>query len=1044
MLNSAPFQIYNASAGSGKTFTLVKNYLSILLSNNQQDTFKQILAITFTNKAVNEMKGRVLSNLHEFSEERILEEPSDIFSVLAEELNISPEVLHQRAKKVLTRILHNYAFFDIVTIDKFNHRLIRTFSFDLKLPTNFEVSLDEDALLSEAVNNVIYQAGENKLLTKTLIDFALEKTDDDRSWDIARDLNKIAKLLPKEEYALHIQQLENKSLDDFKALGKQLKTMITELDAEIQKSAEDLLDLFVKKGLERLDFKSGWLYDRLVSISNKKYTHSWESGWFLKIESDPLYTDSLLKKKPAQASIIDELQSRISFDFIKIKESIFQLNFLNNFYKNLVPLSLLSTINIELNKLKKDRNLLLISEFNRLISSAIANQPAPFIYERIGEKYKYYFIDEFQDTSTMQWNNMHPLISNALEAELPSGKTGSLMIVGDAKQAIYRWRGGKAEQFIDLYNEKNPFQALLNVENLPKNYRSFNEIVGFNNSFFNHIAQFLNNPTYQELFAKYSKQELNNKPGGYIDLTFIDPKDNKQSEEDLYCYETYQNIVKSVGRGFKYGDICIITRSRKNGVSIANYLVEREIPIISSETLLLKNDKKVAFLCDLLAHFNQPADAEIHLKILEFLAERNKIENRHAYFSEGIHHLNDVFSAENFNANYFLQLPLYNAIEYAINAFNLVDEDEAYLQFFLDEIMAFSQNNNNSISSFISYWEQKKDKLSIVAPSSSDAVQIMTIHKSKGLEFPVVIYPYADTDIYYEREFNMWFPVAKELFGIDYALFSSKSVLENINQTGKQFIDEHKEQQELDNINLLYVTLTRAVEQLFIICKKDITAKGVENTKTFAGMFINYLKARQLWSDSQHHYTIGNPEKKPTKKKEQKIITTNIPFISNSSFGNTFELVTKSGSLWDTKQKEAIDKGNVYHYLLSKIFYADDVLPVIEEAVSNGVIPKEATATYTQYLENLTQHDALKKYFSTEYTIYNEREIITADGAFIRPDRFVVKNNQLTIIDYKTGSPSEDYIHQINNYAENLATIGYTIEEKLLVFINENIQIIKA
>lgn len=1042
MLNSAPFQIYNASAGSGKTFTLVKKYLNILLGSKNLHAFKQVLAITFTNKAVNEMKERVLTSLHAFSEESILNNPTPLFTIIAEELSISHEELHLRAKRVLTKILHNYAFFDIVTIDKFNHRLLRTFAFDLKLPTNFEVSLDEKTLINEAVDNLIYQAGEDKILTEILIDFALEKTDNDKSWDVARDLKEIAKLLSKEEYIEHIKLLEDKSLEDFKNLGKQLKEMINQQEEDITTIATSLLETFTKKGLEITDFTGKYLPGFLQKIVSKSYTSiKFNAKWQEKIATDPLYPKRV---NLGTATTIDNLQPRIAEDFQNIKTGFFRLEFLNNFYKNLVPLSLLSAISAELIKIKEERNLLLISEFNRVISSAIANQPAPFIYERIGEKYKHYFIDEFQDTSTMQWQNIQPLVSNALEAELPSGKTGSLMIVGDAKQAIYRWRGGKAEQFIDLYNEENPFHADKEVTSLPTNYRSYDEIVKFNNQFFQHISQFLNNDTYKDLFEKHSFQKQNNKPGGYVNFNFIDPKENKESEDNLYCIATLDAIKDALDKGFTYNDISILTRSKAQGTTIADYLSENDIPIISSESLLLKNDKKIAFLIDLITYFNQPEDKEIHLNILRFLAEKNKVEELHSFYEKYISNLELVFEEQDFKPNYFLQLPFYNAVEYAINTFNLAEESEAYLQFFLDEILAFSQNNNDSLSSFLAFWELKKDALSIVAPQSSDAVQLMTIHKSKGLEFSVVIYPFADTSIYNDRDFKMWFPVEKDLFGVDYALFSKKSAIENINETGKALVSDYDQKQELDQLNILYVALTRAVEQLYIICKRDISAGGVENVKTFAGIFINFLKSEDLWKDTQDNYSLGNHQRSSEGKSKNTELSQTIPFISNSSFGSSFELITKSGSLWDTKQKTAIDKGNIYHYLLSKIFYKEDIQITVDEAVANGLIEKEESSTFKQYLTDLTEESRLEKYYTRAYKIYNEREIITSEGTFLRPDRFVEKENKVTIIDYKTGGFSDKYKNQINGYANALAQVGYEVEEKLLVFINDNIEIIKV
>ncbi|MCX2678937.1 UvrD-helicase domain-containing protein [Galbibacter sp. EGI 63066] len=1039
MLNPAPFQIFNASAGSGKTYTLVKRYLSILLASSHPDTFKQVLAITFTNKAVNEMKERVIGRLNDFSQSQILDQPTQLFSDIAKQLNIPHTELHHRAKKVLARILHNYAFFDIVTIDKFNHRLLRTFAFDLKLPTNFEVSLDEEILIDEAVDNLIYQAGDNKLLTETLINFALEKTDDDKSWDIARDLKEIAKLLSKEDYIEHIKSLSDKKPEDFKALGKSLKKLTSAQEKELVGIATHSLELITENGLDYSDFSRKSLPNFLQKIVSKDFDVKFTYSWQQKIETDPLYNKSTPENV---TSVIDKLQPQLASDFLQIKKGVGRRDFLQDFYKNLVPLSLLNSINSELQKIKKERNLLLISEFNRHISSAIANQPAPFIYERIGEKYRHYFIDEFQDTSTMQWENIQPLVSNALETQNQAGKTGSLLIVGDAKQAIYRWRGGKVEQFIGLYNEGNPFQVEKKVTSLPKNFRSFDEIVNFNNRFFNYTSTYLNNTTYRDLFEKNSHQETNDKPGGYIDFTFVD--ENSKEEADLaYCERTFSIVEEVIQNGFEYQDICVLTRTKNQGSTIADYLSEQGIPIISSESLLLKNDKKVDFIIQLISYFNQPDDLNCQFNMLRFLSERKQIEDQHHYFQTHLQQFSKVFDEEGFDINTFLQLPFYNAVEYAINAFGLAEGPEAYLQFFLDEILNFTQNHDGSLNSFLGYWEQKKEKLSIVAPAMSDAVKIMTIHKSKGLEFPVLIYPYANTDIYREKNFNLWFPVNKEDFGLEYALLSKKSVVENFNETGKALIEEYDQKMELDQFNLLYVALTRAVEQLYLVCKKDINAKGVENTKTFAGFFINYLKAQNLWQDGELHYKIGNPKRQSIQEKENTYTSEDIPFITNTSFGNSFTLITKAGSLWDTKQQKAIEKGNIYHHLLSKIYHKRDLEPTVTEAVENGLISEEEKPEIAEFLLKLINHPDLSDYFTESHTIYNEREIITKEGISLRPDRFMVKNGSAALIDYKTGAFIEKYRMQLDQYAGALHQIGYQVTEKLLVFINDDIEVKK-
>lgn len=1046
-MKPAFFQIYNASAGSGKTYNLVKNYLSILLRTNHLDSYRQILAITFTNKAVNEMKERVLKNLNAFSKEDILDQPSSLFQDLQDELKLDALELHRRSIKILNRILYNYAFFDILTIDKFNHRLIRTFAFDLKLSTNFEVSLDEKALLSEAVDNLIFRAGSDKALTRVLVDFALSKADQDKSWDISRDLREISELLSKEDHAAYIKLLEDKPLQFFSDLGRQLLQQINTLEIKITDLAQAMLDLIESKGIEESDFNRGFLYKRLTAIRAGKFEHNWEVIWFKNIASQPLYAKGLVKKSADKATLLDDMQSQIAHEFQQIKDGILTMVYLKNFHKNLTPLSLLNAINTELNLIKEERNILLISEFNKLISTTIADQPAPFIYERIGEKYKHYFIDEFQDTSILQWENLKPLVSNALETELPSGNTGSILIVGDAKQAIYRWRGGKAEQFIDLYNQEveSPFHTAKTIENLPKNYRSYDQIINFNNGFFRFISQHLNNPTYKALFEEHSAQETNDKKGGHISFNFIDHNENNDSEDDLYQVKTVEIIKQLKAQNFDYGDICIITRTNSNGLLLADYLTQQGVPIISSESLLLKNNRKIFFLIHLLRHIIHPGDREINYQILVYLAEKQQSEDIHPFIQNNLSDLSSVFKSYEFKEETFLELPLFTAVEYAIIQFNLAASSDAYLQFFLDEVLSFTQNNNGSLSNFLTYWDQNEERLSLAAPENSNAVRILSIHKSKGLEFPVVIFPYANTDTHSLRNYKKWLPVDEQTYGIPFALFDSAPAIESYNEVGAELIAQDKEILMLDNYNLLYVTLTRAVEQLHVICKRDITTKEEVNTKTFAGLFISYLQDIGRWNDSESAITIGDPKRVHTTQKETSIINVEqIPFHSKMSWNDTFEIVTRAGSLWGTELQKAIDRGNLYHFLLSKIIYKEDVEQTVTSAINNGLLSQNDKEQVVAYLLELVHNPRLAEFFSDDYKVYIERDLYTQEGIVLRPDRFMVRGNTAHIIDYKTGSHSQNHRIQIETYANALCQVGYEIERKLIVYINDEIKILET
>ncbi|MEX0291099.1 MAG: UvrD-helicase domain-containing protein, partial [Flavobacteriaceae bacterium] len=507
----------------------MKAYLKIILSPGFNNNFRQLLAITFTNKAVNEMKERILESLHNFSQIRDVKNGGTLFKELSQELNLKPEELQLRAQKTLKHLLHNYAFFDISTIDKFTHRLIRTFAKDLKLPQNFEVVLDTDLLLDEAINQLISKAGGNKQLTQVLIDFALEKIDDSKSWDIAFDLNKIGRLLFNETHETHIKELQSRKLEDFIELKKDLLTKSLELESQAVTLANSVLQYISECGLEYADFPRETLPNHFKKIAQRIFNPT--NLYNNKLE-ESLINGKILKSGMVLPS--EEIATSLLENYLSLKKIIYHIAFLKNAYANSVPLTILNGIQQELKNLQDERAQLPISNFNRIISNEIKNQPAPYIYERLGEKYRHYFIDEFQDTSELQWNNLIPLISNALEGTDEYGKLGSLFLVGDAKQAIYRWRGGRAEQFLNLISLKEQtFVIPPHVEDLPTNYRSKKEIVAFNNNFFTSCSAFLHNPVYHELFNKGNRQNSEASDRGYVQLSFLESTETA-GLDDLY------------------------------------------------------------------------------------------------------------------------------------------------------------------------------------------------------------------------------------------------------------------------------------------------------------------------------------------------------------------------------------------------------------------------------------------------------------------------------------------------------------------------------
>ncbi|MDO6761124.1 UvrD-helicase domain-containing protein [Tamlana sp. 2_MG-2023] len=1041
MQPTAPFTIYNASAGSGKTYTLVKEYLKILFEAPYKDQFKRILAITFTNKAVAEMKERIIETLKRFANPEVLTSNDSMFLSICEELKIEPEDLHKKSEALLNNIIHNYAAFDISTIDGFTHKLIRTFAHDLKLPLNFEVELDQDALLYEAVDSLITKAGTDAELTKILVDFALEKADDDKSWDVSFDFNKIAKLLTNENDIPFIEKLKDKSLEDFKLLKTQLKKEISTSENKISNLAQQVLDLIENSGLETSNFTRSTLPNHFKKAKALNFDRLYDNKLEENItERKGIYTKTLDDKLK---DLIDSILPELELKYKAIKAKVFHLKFLKAFYRNITPLSVLNAINTELTELKEAQNKMLISEFNAIISTEIKEQPTPFIYERIGEKFKHYFIDEFQDTSVMQWENLIPLLGNSL-----STLGGTTMLVGDAKQAIYRWRGGKAEQFIGIFNNENPFHIDKQVENLPSNFRSFKEVVTFNNGLFQFLSHHVfNHADYQSLY-KNAAQNVTQEKEGYVELSFLEIE-KEDVRDELFPEVTLEKIKNCLENGFKLKEICVLVRKKKEGVAVANYLSQHNIPIISSETLLINNAPEVGFINNLLALLIQPKNNEIKIKVLNFLTDHFQIENKHAFF---INHINlpisDLFkSFETFNIyisnTSLLQLPLYDLAETLVRTFNLVKNSNAYVQFFLDIIHDFSQKKGSDISGFLEYFDKKKESLSIISPKGQDAVQIMTIHKSKGLEFPVVIFPYADLDIYREIEPKEWFKIDEEKYnGLSHTLLNYNKDFEHFGDEGLNIFNRHQSEQELDNINLLYVALTRAVEQLYVISTKDISTKGEVNSKKYSGLLINYLQHLGMWQDSELIYPFGNQQKTSEAASEIRDTEFQQEFISTAKEDHNIKVVTKSGFLWDTNQQEAIEKGNLIHDIMALISTEQDVDAVISDYLKSAIINPEQARFLKDTVFRIVSHPDLKQYYSEIHTIYNERDIITKEGLVYRPDRVVINDkNEAVIIDYKTGAEDKKHAQQLQLYQDVLEDMKITVKKKILIYTDYDITV---
>ena len=737
--------------------------------------------------------------------------------------------------------------------------------------------------------------------------------------------------------------------------------------------------------------------------------------------------------------IIDELAPNFIVSFQQTKSLVFQLLLIENILKNITPLSVINLVNHEIETIKEEKNIFPISEFNSLINKEIKNQPAPFIYERLGEKYRHFFIDEFQDTSKLQWQNLIPLIDNALSQNFQE-TSGSLLLVGDAKQSIYRWRGGLPEQFMDLYGETNPFSSEKKVFPLDTNYRSCDEIIKFNNEFFTFVASFFSSKEHENLYQKSNDQNLNDKIGGYVKFEFIE-KQNKAEKEETYSKLVFEAILDVKSKGFSESDICILTRRRAEGIALGAFLMEHGVPVISSETLLLQSSVLVQMLVFALQVCLYPTNDEAKINLLDLLHDHLQIEDeKHTFFNRFLN-----ISEAKFNQNLkeygidfafaeMRSVSLYEAFEYCIEKFKIAAHADAYLFGFMDLIYEFGQQPQADKISFLEYWEAKKEKASIASSEGTNAVKLMTIHKAKGLEFPVVIFPFADINLYDARNDKLWYDLETEDFNFGEAQINYKAEIANYGKLGEKMYAEHRSQLELDNINLLYVTLTRAVEKLFVFA--EMPSEPKETPTNYNQLFLEFLKQKGRWNSAATIYDFGNDSVKISK--EKKAISETVPhYFANNPKTHGLKIVASEALYFEEETEQAISAGNLFHETMAQIVTKDDAEKVLSEMEERSIIPKEEFEILRQTVYKIVQHSELKALFDGSDKVFNERDIITKDGLVLRPDRINIDSrNMSVIVDYKTGIPKMFHNNQVMDYAQALQDMGFGVLEKILIYTN--------
>jgi ATP-dependent exoDNAse (exonuclease V) beta subunit len=702
--------------------------------------------------------------------------------------------------------------------------------------------------------------------------------------------------------------------------------------------------------------------------------------------------------------------------------------------KGWVPLTLLSNVSSVIDKIQAEKNKILISTFsNRILEQLSINPNHNIIFEKLGNKYHNFFIDEFQDTSKSQWAILRALIQDCLQNIGEKNNTGTLTLVGDSKQSIYRWRGAKPEQFVEIQNSKDLFFLKPKVRYLKTNHRSQKGVIDFNNFFYPKLIDHLEHIQTKKVYIKKNlKQNIKKKTGGYTQVEFL--KCNKNEDiVTVHLNKIIEKIKISMKSGYDYRDIAVLVRKNDEARDISVKFQEEAIPHFVSDALLLKDSTQVKFLINLIELFLNPDVLSLkiqHLKLLyRFL---NKVEEIHDFFSSNLNKpVNQVLKENriNFNLDDFNNYSFFTSMEKACFDFPWIDLNDAFVISFLNKILELE--NSEQISNphdFLKFWKINQAKWSVPLNDEMNGVKITTVHKAKGLEFPVVIMPFSDRLIYNQKGEKVWFDTSEFLTNdLGYARINLTKKISKLGDYWNGIYEKIMSDQETDSWNFFYVATTRAVSQLFII-----TSNKNENSYSYSRVLKNILKSKKSSKNGIFEWG-GIKNKKRIKITKVKIATEELIYdIKKNDFKEKLFYPNKKN------KKESRKRGDLIHEMLSHIYYMEDIRRVVSKYFLRQKIDKNEKEYFIEIFKKINLHPVLKKYFSKSYVSMNEKDILLPNKNILRPDRISYDDKTCAIIDYKTGSKKEKDNLQVIEYMKNMREILKKETFGFIVYIREN------
>jgi ATP-dependent helicase/nuclease subunit A len=1063
-------KIYRASAGSGKTFRLTRDYIHLLFDADKPNHHRHILAVTFTNKATEEMKSRILKELHLLA----TGQESPYRDELIEKKKLSAETINLHAGKILINILHDYAAFSISTIDRFFQQVIRAFARDIGVHGGYALELNTGEVLDQSVDNLFFDLSEkeNKQLLEWLTTYAEERIENAENWNTRSSIMSLGLEIFKESFQ-HKAAETNQKLHDREFLSefrKKLHFMVDDFTKNAKKIADEALQIIQNHGLQTADFKGG----SRSGIKNLEKISAGEmelKNSFLKMVGDVegCYTKSAPQHiiEAINEAFQGGLDSRMQELVAHFDENLPFYNSALIVRKHLNTLGIMSDLAMQIRKLTTEQNIMLISDSNLLLNKIIDDSDAPFIYEKSGLLIDHFMIDEFQDTSVLQWKNFLPLIKNSLA----SGNEN--LVVGDVKQSIYRWRNSDWKLLdSQLYQDFNRNE--LEDENLDTNWRSDKYIVGFNNAFFMNASNRLQEKLDENIASSSLKpdelddlngkicsayeetvQKISGKAGtGRVRFQFVDDADEEMSWREISLKMLPPMLEDFQSRGYKPSDVAILVRTNNEEKEVIqtllNYKTTPEAKagfsydIMGTEGLMVESAASIKFMLGILRLLINPDDA-VQRTIVNYEYAQGKLklpvnEALRMSMNQQLRKngLSSLFTEEESGQLLkFKHHTLFEMTEKMIALFDLPawHNEVVFLQAFQDIVYKFTTGKTSDLNSFLQWWDKFGHKQFIATPENEQAFRIMTIHKSKGLDFKAVVIPFCDWEIDSRMRNIMWCETDVAPFNelplmpVEYTSRLGNSIF------AAQYLREMMHTY-IDNLNIAYVAFTRAKHELVGICPLPKENKdGDVKLKTLSSLLyicLNDNEAELLnkhYKPEEQYYEVGTPLVMHEDNKQADTNTQKLSHYPTCDISDRLKIKHKI-SLFNREEiditENPLDYGNLMHEIFCQINTPEDHPAIIDSFIREGRISDEEAVKISADIADFWQMPETGNWFRPDVKVLNETTILTPEGHHYRPDRIILDGKKATVIDYKFGEHElPSYQKQVNNYTNLLTWMGY-------------------